>query len=481
MILLKKQNTNLKLLLFITIFLNSILSANSQMKTFDLNSAIDYALNNNRDIKVAVLDIDKANSAVSEAYGYAMPNLDLSANISHFIEKAKMPFPSFEALLNNATYSVLFKEKVLPEDKNKYLPMETQLQSFALSNNYETSLKFSQIIFNSAVFTGIGSAGTYLQTSKILLKNQIGKTVLNVQKSFYTALLTKEMKTVIEQSFKTFEATVNNVEKLYKEGMVPEFDYLQLKVQLENFKPKVIEADNAYRMTLDALKMALSMDKSAEIDITGSYENNNLNIPEMNDAVNNGLQNNLDIKSLEYKKLVDEAFVDIDRADYYPTIAAFANASFSGAADDFNFANYRSSMVGVSLSINLFNGLRTSKKVEQKLIDVEKTNEQLGNIRDMIAIGIKSKILDLEKLKENIKSTTDNVKLSERAYQIAEIRLNEGAGTQLELMNAETAKREAILNKYKAITDALNAKFELDNLMGSINPEYFKTFEKKLN
>ena len=51
--------------------------------------------------------------------------------------------------------------------------METQLQSFALSNNYETQFNLTQILFNSAVFTGIGSAGTYLQTSKVLLKNQI--------------------------------------------------------------------------------------------------------------------------------------------------------------------------------------------------------------------------------------------------------------------------------------------------------------------
>lgn len=476
-----KKILNYKLLILgfslVTIFTPAL----SQVKTYDLNSAIEYALIHNRDIKIAVLEVNRANAAVSEAYGYALPTLDMSANLSHFIEKAKMPFPSFEALLNNATYSVLFKEKVLPEDTKKYLPMETQLQSFALSNNYETQFNLTQILFNSAVFTGIGSAGTYLQTSKILLKNQISKSVLNVQKAFYSALLMKEMKSVIEVSYKTFEETVNNVQKLYNEGMVSEFDYLQLKVQLENFKPRLIEAENGYRMTLDALKLAISMDKSEDLDIIGSYEGYNLETPNIEKAIDDGLKNNLDIMSLEYKKKVDEAFVELDRSDYYPTIAAFANATFSGAADDFKFANYRSAIVGVSFSINLFNGMKTDRKVEQQLINVEKTNEQISNVRDAVAIGIKSKILDLERMKENIRSTSENVKLSERAYQIAELRLREGTGTQLELMTAETAKREAILNKYKAITDALNTKFDLDNLLGIINPEYLKNFDKKLN
>jgi len=480
MVFLKKLlNPKLLLLVFFVGF--AINPAISQVKTYDLNAAIEYALLHNRDIKISLLEVDRANAAVSEAYGYALPTLNMSASLSHFIEKAKMPFPSFEALLTNASYSILFKEKIIPEDKNKYLPMETQLQSFALSNNYETQFNLTQILFNSAVFTGIGSAGTYLKTSKIMLKNQISKSVLNVQKTFYSALLMKEMKSVIEVSYKTFEETVNNVQKLYNEGMVSEFEYLQLKVQLENFKPKLTEAENGYRMTLDALKLAISMDKSEDIDIIGSYEGNSFETPQISDAISQGLNNNLDIMSLEYKKMVDEAFVDLDRSDYYPTIAAFANATFSGASDDFNFTNYRSSIVGVSLSINLFNGMKTDKKVEQQMINVEKTNEQISHIKDAVAIGIKSKILDLQRLKENIKSTTENVKLSERAYQIAEIRLREGTGTQLEIMNAEAAKRESILNKYKAIIEALNIKFDLDNLMGVINPEYLKTFEKKLN
>jgi len=476
-----KRNISYALILFVILSVLHVTTVYSQTKTYDLNSAIEYALLHNRDIKIAVLEVDRAEAAVSEAYGYALPTVDLSASLSHFLEKAKMPFPGFEALLNNATYSVLFKEKVLPEDDNKYLPIETQLQSFALSNNYDAQINVSQILFNSAVFTGIGSAGTYLKTSQVLLKNQISKSVLNVQKSFYTALLTKEMKSVIEESYKTFEETVNNVQKLYNEGMVSEFEYLQLKVQLENFKPRVIEAENAYRMTIDALKLAISMDKTEELDVIGTYEVTSLEYLEIGEAVSKGLENNLDILSLEYKKKVDEAFVELNKSEYYPTLVAFGNATFSGSSDNFNFVNYRSAIVGLSFSINLFNGVKTDKKVEQQLINVEKTLEQINNVKDAVAIGIKSKILDLQRLRENIKSTTENVKLSERAYRIAELRLKEGAGTQLELMNAEQAKREAILNKYKAITDALNTKFDLDNLMGVINPEYLTNYKNRIN
>ena len=119
----------------------------AQMKVFTLDEAINTAISNNRDINISVLNTEKSQAAVNEAYGYAMPTIDATANFSHFLEKPKMPFPNFEALLTNATYSILFDEGVIARDDSKFVPVETQLQSFAQTNNYEASLTLTQIIF----------------------------------------------------------------------------------------------------------------------------------------------------------------------------------------------------------------------------------------------------------------------------------------------------------------------------------------------
>jgi outer membrane protein TolC len=114
--------------------------ANAQSRIITLDDAIHLALENNTDIKISLMNTQRSRAAVREAFGYALPSLDLSANFAHFLKKPKMPFPDFEALLTNATYSILFDEGVLPRDDNKFRPMQTQLQSFAQTNNYEASL-----------------------------------------------------------------------------------------------------------------------------------------------------------------------------------------------------------------------------------------------------------------------------------------------------------------------------------------------------
>ena len=72
---------------------------NAQPVVFTIDEAIQSALKNNRDIIIAKLNVEKADAAVSEAFGYALPSVNLSANFSHFLEKPKTAFPDFEALL----------------------------------------------------------------------------------------------------------------------------------------------------------------------------------------------------------------------------------------------------------------------------------------------------------------------------------------------------------------------------------------------
>src|SRR3970282_2273287 len=97
----------------------------AQTKIYTLDEAISTALGNNRDINISILNAEKSRAAVREAFGYALPSLDATANFSHFLKKPKMPFPDFEALLTNATYNILFDENVIPRDESKFLPVET--------------------------------------------------------------------------------------------------------------------------------------------------------------------------------------------------------------------------------------------------------------------------------------------------------------------------------------------------------------------
>ncbi len=452
-------------------------SSYPQNKTFNLDEAIKTALNNNSDVKIAEMNVKKASAAVHEAFGYALPSLDLSAGFTHFLEKPKTPFPDFEALLGNATYSILFDENVIPRDDNKFKPVGYSLQSFALANNYETNLQLTQILFSSAVFRGIGASQIYLDLSKAQLKNTISATVLNVEKAFYGVQLTKEVYLITKASFENAQENYKNVSALYGQGLVSEFDNLQAEVQVENIRPTLLDMENRLKDAADGLKILLGLNPEIEIDVEGEITYQPMPIPETQDMIDEVLKSNLSLQTLSLKAQVDDAFIDLDRAEYWPNIAAFGNYSYAGSGEKWDFQNYSSMTVGVNFSINLWKGQRTSHRVEQSTLTYQQTEEQVSQLKDYLTAQVKSKINELHRVQAVVESQDKNVSLAERAYQISTVRYKEGTSSQLEVQNADIALRQARLNRLQTVYSYLITRYELEQMIGKVAPEYYSLFD----
>ena len=468
---------NIKKIILLLILIPFVISA--QPKIYTLEDAIGQALRNNKSITISQMDVKKAGATVNEAFGYALPRLDLSGNFSHFIKKPLMPFPDFEALLTNATYSILFDEGVIPRDDSKYLPMETKLQSFALTNAYTTDLTLTQTLFSSAVFEGIGASKIYYNLSQAELDNTVSKTVLDVQRAFYGVLLSKAVLEIARASFQNSQDNFNNVVALYNQGMVSEFDKLQAEVQVENIRPYVLQLENTLINTKNRLKILLGEKQEQDIDVFAEivYEP----IENINEEafIDEALQNNFDIRSLGLKKQVDEAFIQLDVAEYWPNLAAFGNYAYSGSSDQWNFQNYSSFTVGLSFQMNLWQGNRTKNAVQQSTITYEQTAQQELLLQDAIKADVKEKINELRRVQSLVEVQRGTVKLAERAYQIANVRYKEGAGSQLEIQDTDIALRNAKLNLTQSVHSYIITKFELERLLGRTSTDYLSVVNKQ--
>jgi outer membrane protein len=467
----------LSLISIIIFLLSGILYAQSQ--TLTLDEAIQIALENNTDIKVSKMSTDKSSAAVREAFGYALPSLDLSADFSHFLKKPKMPFPDFQALLTNATYSILFEENVIPEDESKYVPVENTLQSFALNNAYTASLTLTQVLFNSAVFRGIGASQIYYDLSLAELRNTISKTKLDVERAFYGTLLTKELLSITQASYENAQENFRNVNALFEQGFVSDFDRLQAEVRVENIRPVLLQMENMLTTTLNNLKLILGVDQFLEIDVEGEIVYNPEILPNEDDIIDYALTNNFGIQSMNLKMNLDEEFIQLDISEYWPSLAAFGNFSYAGTSDDWNFQNYNATTVGLSLSMNLWQGNRTKNRVEQSTISYKQTAEQYELLKEYVVNQVKAKYLELKRVQSLVEAQQKNVNLAERAYELSTVRYKEGTGNQLEVQNQDVALRQARINKLQSVHSYIVTKYELEQLMGKINQEYIDPYMPK--
>jgi outer membrane protein len=461
-----------KIFTLLIIFLVIAIPVTAQKRVITLDEAINIALKNNREIRMAQMNVDKAQSAVREAFGYALPTVDLSANYYRFLSKPKMAFPDFEALLGNATYGILFHENVLPRDESKFRPIGTTLQSFAQTNNFESTVQATQILFNSAVFRGIGTSQIYLDLSKEELKRTASSIVLEVEKTFYGVLLMKELHEITEASFKNASDNLKNVRALHEQGLVAEFDFLQAEVRVENIRPVLLQMGNNLKMAEDGLKILLNINQQDDIDVSGEFEYKDELIPDESESIQTALEENFSIKSMQLKLKVDDAFIALDRADYWPTLAAFANYSYAGSSEDLKFQTYTSATVGLSFTINLFRGTQTRHRVEQAEATLNQSREQFSQLKDFIVSQVKFRINEIRKVKASLDAQERNVKLAERAYELSTLRYKEGTGNQLEIENSDIALRQAKINRLQSVYDYILSSANLDQLLGRIDASY---------
>lgn len=474
----KTSSNSLHILFIITLIFTFNFTISAQSKIYTLDEAINIAIANNKDITISVMNVKKAGAAVDEAFGYALPSVNLNGSFSHFLKKPKMPFPDFEALLTNATYSILFDEQVIPRDNNKFVPIENILQSFSQSNNFSTDITVTQTLFSSAVFKGIGASQIYYDLAKADLHSTVSKTVLLVQKTFYGVLLSKEVFDITKQSFENAQANLNDVKALYKEGMVSEFDMLQAEVQVENLRPMLLQMENNLKSAKDGLKLILSIDQQDEIDVNGNFDYQPYDISNEDGLIDEALKTNYDLRTLELKKQVDEAFVELDVSEYWPNIAAFGQYAYNGSSDDWKFNTYSSATIGLNFTINLWQGNRTSNAVQQSTITYQQTEEQLNQLKDYTLLNVKSKLQELKRVQSLIDVQNRTVDVAERSYHIAKVRYKEGAGSQIELQNTDLALKQARLNRIQSMYSYLTTKYELEQILGRTNPDYFSSFNE---
>jgi len=448
-----------------------LLTKNIYSIDLTLEKSIKIGINNNKELAFQKMEIEKAEHAVKEAKGHAYPTLDFSSSFYHYIQKPIFFFPDFQAIINNATYGILFKERLIPQDNTKFLPMGLTRQSFFLSNQFENKIQLTQILFNSTVLRGIGASKIYLEISKYNYKSTLCDLVAKIKKAFYGCILLKNLKEIYQESLLNAEENLATVKSLYMQGLISEFDLMQAEVQVENLKPLVENANNAYKNSLNNLKLLLNLPMDTTVEINGELSMKEFALPDQAELIKLVSENNLQLKTLEYKKKIDVEMVELYRSEYYPSLVAFANYSFAGQADKLNFSTYSQSLVGIQLSINLFNGFQTKSRVQQSTINYKQTEEQIQQLRQFLTKQILEKVSDLERAKKQIIAQEKNIGLAEKAYQIAQTKYKNGTAIQLEVKNAENELRQAKLNYQQALFEYISAQIDIDNILGKIDYE----------
>jgi outer membrane protein len=420
-----------------------------------LQEAVRSAVQNNHELIAARHEVAKAHAQLGEAWGYALPTIDMSGSYTRALKKPVFFFPN------------IFDSTAMAHG---------DVVAIEIGSDHAFALTFTltQTIFNSAVFTGVGTAGIYLDASEEVYRSKETEVIASARKAYYAVLLAREVREMLRSNLENARENLQNVTVLANGGLLSEYDRIRAEVGLANIGPEVTRAENDYDLALNNLKIVMGVPVEKEIELDGTLEFAAVDEGIIREAPESVLQTNPSLSALRYQRKVNDAFADVERANYLPVLTAFGNYQFQAQKNDLRISTrdfVRSAVVGLSLSLNIFNGFRTDQRVEQATLESRKTDEQIASTEMILKTAVQSTIMTLTRARESIKAQEQTVGQAERGYRIASTRFKTGSGTQLEVNDAQFALTRARANRMQAVYEYLVASANLEQLLGRI-PEY---------
>lgn len=422
-----------------------------------LRDAVESALARNHALAAARLEMERAEARVNEAWGYALPNIDLGARYSRALKKPVFFLPDFENL-----------------GSGKVMPIE-----IGSDHAYDVNLTASQVLFNSTVFIGVGSAHIYSRAAQETYRARRAETVASARKAFYRVLVARSYADLMREILQNAEENLRNARVLAAQGLLSDYDQLRAEVAAANVRPEVLTAENGARLALNALKEAIGLPTDEEIVVEDSL----VYVPVPDSIVARALDSvmaaNPSLHALRLQTEVNDAFVSVERSNYLPSLAAFGTYQLQAQKNRWGISTadfIGSAQVGVSLSMNLFAGLRTNARVEQAELELEKSRRQLAGFELTLRTAVDDVTLRLRTAGERLAAQERTVEQARRGYRIATARFASGSGTQLELNDAQLALTRAALNRIQALYDYLEASADLDQLLGRM-PDFVREEE----
>ncbi len=435
------------MLLFFTGFTFSQSVTDSTL-VLTLSKSITIALEYNRDIQLSKQDVLKSQAQIDEAYSNVWPTIDVNGNYNRNIKSPVLFLPP------NSVFN--------PSD-------QTETFSLGAKNSFDLSATLTQTIFSLKVNTAIKIANDYADYFKFSEKSTVNDVTLEVKKAFYGVLLSKQLVAVSQKNYDVSKLNYDNISLKYKQGVASEYDDLRAKVQLSNAEPALIQAKNNLKLTENSLKNILGIDLSKKIEVEGKFEldeNPGMKIDSTNDEI---INDNPVITALNYQISVLDKNISLERAAYFPILSGFANYEWQSQDNTFNFNNYiwaNTVTVGLKLSIPIFDGFARSARVQQAQIDMQKVQITKSKTEEALKVQLLQSELNMREARERVQAQSQSVQQAEKALKIAESRYNNGVGTQLEILDAQSALVQTQVNYSRAIYDFLVAKAEWENVAG---------------
>ena len=440
----------------LTVAIGLLLSGGSlqaqQVNNFTVQQAVDYAKKNSVQVKNALLDYKIQQQTNREITAVAYPQLNASGMFQDFLNIPTSLIPA--AFTGGAA--------------GTFIPVK-----FGTKYNVTGGFDVSQLLFDGQVFVGLKARPVALDfyTKQTEVTEEMIN--VNVQKIYYQLVVGRQQMTSIDANIERFQKLLKDTKEIFKQGFAERLDVDKVTVQLNNIQTEKIKVQNQLDAGNAGLKFLMNMPQKDTLVLTDSISENKIKDNILGDAYKYEDRKEYQLLSLGVK--LGELNVKRYRLSFLPTLAAFGSYSKNAQRQEFNFFKggsegqwFPTSLIGLKLTVPIFDGFAKSARVKKAKLELEKTTNNLEQLKASIDYDVVQARLKITSSVVTMDNQKKNMQLAEQVYNTTKKKYESGLGSNQEIYNAQAELKVAQNNYYAALYDAIIAKIDYQKAIGKL-------------
>lgn len=424
-----------------------VFAQTSEEVQLSLPECVEIALSANPTVKVADMEITRADYSKKENLASLFPTIDFTGAYQRAIELQTI---------------------------NMNLGGQSQKIKMGSENTWNFGFSASMPLIAPQLWQSLK-----LSDTQILLYNEQARAsridmVQAVNKAYFTLLLTKASREVIKQNYDVAVENARVYKERYRIGTASEYDTLRSAVQVTNIEPELLQADIAIKQAQLQLKVLLNLPAEIIPQPTATLEQLHQTAALKINATVPTLAENSSLRSLDIQTEQLRRSLSLKKLAFIPTLAASFSYSWTSinngnAFKGLQFNPY--SVAGLALSVPIFSGGSRYYGVKGAEVQLKEASLQRENLVNNLNMQLQLALDNIKRQGKQISASLQGVKQARKAYEIMQESFNLGAASYLDLRDSELANTTSQLSYFQAIYNYLVAVSDLDYLTGKTNFE----------
>ncbi|UCE20381.1 MAG: TolC family protein [Gemmatimonadota bacterium] len=376
-------------------------------------------------------------------------------------------FPSVNASVTG--YRTTYGPQTVPKvDQTTGLVIGLEESESEAFSSYSSRIYYGISVFNKGNWSNLSRQQANQRASEFDVEITEQDLIYRVKEAYYGLLAYQRLLQVHEETVRSREENLRKIESMFEVGSASKADVLKQKVQVQNAKASLIQARNDVEYARANLAFTLGFHVNTPLQIVDVLDIEEPGV-ELEEGLDFALGNHPSLLRAEAQLNAAKAYVGYTQAAFWPSLGAGGSYSWgpgeklSRIKEMFD-KNYNWNL-GLQLSFDIPD-FSTIANIRYAKAERARSEEQLVETRGNISLAVKKAYLDLNAAKEIITAREEEVASAEEDLKFAEERYRVGAGTALELIDAQVNSTSAQSNHVQALYDYKLALAQLERAIG---------------